>query len=103
MEYLFLTNSMNHILPNNLSPKVLGQLNTAMKDPTKREVVFVRAVLLVEDESQQNFVLRCADKLQYDLNSSGASVISFDGGHGYKSYIALLKALNIPHLCLRGM
>ena len=90
-------------LPNNLSPKILGQLNTAMKDPTKREVVFARAVLLTEDESQQNFVLGCADKLQYNLNSSGASVISFDGGDGHKSYITLLEALNIPYLCLRGL
>lgn len=90
-------------LPDNLSPKALGQLSTAMKDPTKREVVFARAVLLVEDESQQNFVLGCAGKLRYNLNRSGASVISFDGKDGYKPYVALLKALNIPYLCLRDL
>jgi len=30
-------------------------------------------------------------------------VISFDGGDGYKSYIILLKALNIPFIGLRDL
>lgn len=88
-------------LPDNLSPKVIGQLNTALKEPTKREMLFARAVLLVEDESHQNFLLGCADKLKYNLNSSGLSIISFDGEDGYKPYVALLSALSIPFLCLR--
>lgn len=89
-------------LPHDLSPTMHGQLSTAMKDPTKRELVFARAVLLVEDESQHGFVLGCADKLiEYGLDSSGVSVVSVDGEDGYKPYITLLEALNIPHLCLR--
>lgn len=90
-------------LPDNLSPKVIGQLNTALKDATKREMLFARAVLLVEDESHQNFLLGCADKLNFNLDSSGLSIISFDGEDGYKPYVALLSTLDIPFLCLRDL
>jgi len=88
-------------MPDSLPEKVRFQLKTAMKDPTKREVVFARVVLLVEDESQQKFILGCANVLPYDLDSNGISVISVDGADGFEPYIKLMEALEIPYLCLR--
>ena len=88
-------------LPVNISPKLLGQLSTALKAVGKREAVFARAVLLVEDESQQRFVLGCANKLSQDLDGAGVSILPVDGHDAFKPYIALAGALKIPYLCLR--
>lgn len=100
---LFLTRDGTQVayLPANTSPKLMGQLGTALKDVGKREAVFARAVLLVEDESQQKFVMGCADKLHRDLDRAGVSVLFVDGEDAFKPYITLVESLKIPYLCLR--
>lgn len=102
---LWLTNqgTLAASLPNTLSQKAHAQLKTAMKDPTKREVLFARTAIFVEDESQRNFLHGCANALNYRLDSSGISVISVDGADGFKPYVELAKALRIPYLCLRDL
>lgn len=90
-------------LPSTLSSRVRGQLKTAMKDTAKRELLFARAVLLVEDESQQKFILECANKLPYNLDSSGLSVIDVGGKDGFEPYIKLVDAFGVPYLCLADL
>ncbi|MFC1937639.1 ATP-dependent endonuclease [Chloroflexota bacterium] len=100
---LFLTEDGTQIasIPANTPPELMGQLSTALKDVSKREAVFARAVLLVEDESQQKFVLGCANKLSQNLDRAGVSVIFVDGNDAFKPYITLVKSLKIPYICLR--
>ncbi|MBI2850087.1 MAG: AAA family ATPase [Chloroflexi bacterium] len=100
---LFLTKDGTQVacLPADTPSNLMGQLSTALKDVDKREAVFARAVLLVEDESQQKFVLGCADKLSQDLDRAGVSVLPVDGHAAFEPYITLVKSLKIPYICLR--
>lgn len=87
--------------PENLSAAQAGQFRTALRDLGGRELVFARCVLLVEDESQQNFILGVAAVLGQDLDATGISVVKVDGETGYKRYFSLLNALGIPHVALK--
>jgi len=86
---------------NELSQTELGKLKTALKDMAKREMVFARALLLVEDESQQKLLLGFASTLQYDLDSNGVCVVSVDGEDAFPPFIKLVEQFRIPHICLR--
>ncbi len=88
-------------MPKTLDAKNKGQIVTALRDDSKREMIFARSVLLVEDESQQRFVSGCAKRLDIDLTENGVSVIPVDGEDSYKPYITLLNYLGIKYLCLR--
>ncbi len=77
------------------------RMQTALRYLSDREAVFARSVLLVEDESVREFILPVAEKLGYDLNAAGVSVI-FTGGHGgHRNYHALLDSMGIPHVNFR--
>lgn len=95
-----LGNIVGH-LPKELSERDRGKITTAMKDIIKREMLFARAILLVEDESQQRFIVECANKLKYNINNAGLSVVEVGGENGYDPYILLAEQLAIPFLCLR--
>jgi len=86
-----------------LSPRDIGQMKTASKDIIKRELYFARAVLFVEDESQQKFIEGCARKLKIGLDSHGISIIEVGGKDGFKPYIRLAEQLDIPFLCLADL
>lgn len=86
-----------------LSASDIGQIKTASKDIAKRELYFARAVLFVEDESQQRFIEGCAKKLDYGLDSVGLSIVEVGGQDGFEPYIKLAKQLNIPFLCLADL
>lgn len=90
-------------MSSGLSTRDIGQLKTASKDIAKRELYFARAVLFVEDESQQRFIEGCAKKQDYALDSIGLSIIEVGGQDGFKPYIKLAKQLNIPFLCLSDL
>ncbi len=90
-------------MSSDLSARDIGQIKTASKDIAKRELYFARAVLFVEDESQQKFIEGCAKKLDYNLDSVGLSIIEVGGQDGFESYIKLAKQLNIPFLCLADL
>jgi len=64
-------------------------------------MVFARAVVLVEDESQQEFLVPIADTLGVNLNENGISVLSVAGEQGYKEFMVLLRALAIPFVALK--
>jgi len=88
-------------LPSNISPILLALLKTAMKDVGKREAIFARGVLLVEDESQQRFITECANKLSIDLDGAGITVLHVDGHDAFKPYRTLVEELKIPYICFR--
>ena len=81
--------------------RCLGQMGTALRRVGDREVVFARSVLLVEDESQQEFLTAVAPTLGYDIDSASVSIIAVDGHDGYQAYQTVLEALEIPYIALR--
>ena len=86
-----------------LDLKGIAQVKTAMRDVSKREIVFSRAILFVEDESQHNFIRGCAEKLDFGLDSIGLSIIAVEGKDGFKPYITLAEQLSLPFLCLADL
>lgn len=90
-------------MSSGLSARDIGQIKTASKDIAKRELYFARAVLFVEDESQQKFIEGCAKKLDYGLDSVGLSIVEVGGQDGFEPYIKLAKQLDMPFLCLRDL
>lgn len=81
--------------------KQLGQMRTALRHVGDREVVFARSVLLVEDESQQEFLTAVTPTLDHDIDSASVSIIAVGGHNGYPAYQTLLEALEIPYIALR--
>ena len=90
-------------LPRNIQSNLEGQIKTALQDISKREQLFARALLFVEDESQRQFIMGCADKLSYDLDSAGLSIIEVGGKDGFQPYIKIAKCFKIPYLCLEDL
>jgi len=88
---------------SNLSTRDIGQINTAVKDLSKREVFFSRAILFVEDESQEKFIIECAKKLGFSLDNMGLSIIEVGGKDGFGPYVKLAEQLNIPFMCLADL
>ena len=78
-----------------------GQIRTALSRLDRREVVFARAVVLVEEETTLSFLYGIAPKLGFDLDAHAVSIISVDGGDGFRPYHTLLESLGIPHANLR--
>lgn len=97
------TGTLAASMSTDLSPQDIGRIKTASKDIIKRELYFARAVLFVEDESQQKFIEGCAKKLQIGLDNQGISIIEVGGKDGFKPYIILAKQLRIPFLCLADL
>jgi len=97
------TGTLVSSVSRNLSTKDIGQIKTASKDIIKRELYFARAVLFVEDESQQRFIEGCSKKLQIGLDNRGISIIEVGGKDGFKPYVRLAEQLDIPFLCLADL
>lgn len=83
--------------------KLAGRINTAFRSIESREAVFARAVLLVEDESQYEFVKQIANKVVPTLDSLGISVIYTGGHNGFATYVPVLEGLSIPFIALRDL
>jgi hypothetical protein len=86
-----------------LDGKQAAQCRTALRHVGDREMVFARTVILVEDESQREFIAGVAPTLGYDLDATGISVISVDGQSGYVPYRIFLHAFGIPYVALRDL
>jgi hypothetical protein len=87
--------------PSNLTANEEAALFNALRDIEKREMLFARAVLLVEGETERAFISSVAPKLDVNLDALGISVISVDGEDQYMPYIRFLDSLEIPFRCLR--
>ena len=82
--------------------KSLRQMETALRLGGNREAVFARSVLLVEDQTQQQFLRAVAPTLGRDIDAQGVSIITaVDGEDGFKPFFTLLKGLQIPYVCLK--
>lgn len=90
-------------LDPNMEKVQIEQIRTALRQLENREVVFARAVVLVEDESQQEFLSAVAATLDHNLDACGVSIIAVDGQNGYKPFLTLLNALCIPYVALRDL
>lgn len=88
-------------VPVDSTPRELGQMQTALRLVGQREVVFARAVILVEDESQEGFLIAIAQTLERDIDSHSISVVNCGSEDGYKPYFTLLDGLGIPYVALR--
>jgi len=97
------TGTVKASMSGDLSARDIGQIKTASRDISKRELYFARAVLFVEDESQKRFIEGCAKKLDYSLDSVGLSIVEVGGQDGFEPYIKLAEQLDIPFLCLRDL
>ena len=75
--------------------KETGQMKTALRQLSTREVVFARAVVLVEDETQEGFLKSIAPTLGRDIDAHSVSVIPVGGENGYRPYFALLDGLGV--------
>lgn len=61
------------------------------------EIFFSNGVFLVEGPSERVFYTAVADSLKVDLDKNNINIISVDG-IGFKPYIKICKALNIPYV-----
>lgn len=73
----------------------------SLRDPRRREVLFARAVALVEGETEEAYLESLAPRLEVDLDALGVSVISVSGEGNYVPYMKYLEALSIPFVCQR--
>ncbi len=92
-----------HISPmaQDLSPHQKAAIVETLREASNREVLFARAVLLVEGETEEAFLPTVAPRVGRDLDSASVSVLSAGGEGGYGPYIRLLESLGIPFRCLR--
>lgn len=78
-----------------------GQIATALKHLGDREVVFARSVVLVEDESQREFLTGVARRLSHDIDENSVSIIDVKDENGYGKYETLLNVFGIPFVALK--
>ncbi len=81
--------------------RLMAQMSTVFRNLTNREMVFARAVILVEDDSQKEFLVPVANILGFNIDANSISVISVGGEDAYSPYFALLDALAIPYIALK--
>jgi len=66
----------------------------------RSDMLFARAVLLVEGASELYAIPAFATKLRFDLDKSGVSVVFVNGKGNFKVYHQILEAFDIPHVLL---
>lgn len=83
------------------SDRQIAQIETALRHLGNREVVFARAVVLVEDESLRDMLCVVAPILGHDIDSKGISIIDTGGEGGHRPFHTLLASLGIPFVGFR--
>ena len=85
----------------------LSSLNSREKTKVRRylqeyrsDMLFARAVLLVEGASELYAIPAFARKLGFDLDRAGVSVVFVNGKQNFEVYHQILKAFGIPHVIL---
>jgi energy-coupling factor transporter ATP-binding protein EcfA2 len=101
LAYSTQSGSKLHPVISEENPTLHARLKTSLRNLTNREVLFSRAVLLVEDESHQGFIIGCSSKMSIDLDAHGVSILPVDGDGNFKHLIPFVKALGIPFICLK--
>lgn len=88
-------------LPEDLSVKDKDKLAEALRDVRRREMLFARAVGLVEGASEQGYFRSLAPRVGCDLDSRSVSIIDVSGEGDFTTNLRYLKALQIPVRCFR--
>lgn len=83
-----------------LSPTQRGQIQIVLRDIANREVVFARSVIVVEDQSQKEFLTAIAPTLGRDVDAHCVTIVSAGGEHAYKPFWTMLDSLGIPYVGL---
>lgn len=84
-----------------LSSKELAQVRGALAGPAQREVLFARVAVLLEDDSQENWLRGIAPRLGFDLDGLGVSLVPVGGQDGFSRYTVALESIGIPYVALR--
>ncbi|MDP2936251.1 MAG: AAA family ATPase [Dehalococcoidia bacterium] len=87
-------------IDSSVSPTQKGQIQTVLRDIANREVVFARAVIVVEDQSQKEFLTAIAPTLGRDMDAHCVTIVSAGGEDGYKPFWTMLDSLGIPYVGL---
>lgn len=66
----------------------------------KSDMLFARAVLLVEGQSELFALPRFAEKLNFDINKKGCSIVFTGSFSNFPVYHQILQAFRIPHIIL---
>ena len=66
----------------------------------RSDMLFARAVLLVEGQAELFALPAFAHTLSLDLDQSGISIVHVNGIENIKTYHGILHALNIAHVAL---
>ena len=66
----------------------------------RSDMLFARAVLLVEGQSEFLAIPNFARKLNIDLNKRGISIVFTEGNQNFSTYHHILSAFGIPHVIL---
>lgn len=92
-----------HSLKDKIEIKLMDKIKSALNDISKRELLFARALLLVEDESQYQFLLGCAARSNIDIDGAGLSIIHVDGKDNFKPYTKMAEKFGIDFICLEDL
>lgn len=90
-------------ISRDVSENDLGRIRTILRDLGNRELAFARSVIVVEDETQLEFLLAVAPTLGYQLDAHGVSMVPVNGEGGYRTMWGVLKALGVPYIALKDM
>lgn len=77
------------------------QMETVLRNLRNREIMFARSVIVVEDESQRNFLAAVAPTLGRDIDAHGVSIVYAEGESNYKPFWTILEGLGIPYVALK--
>ena len=86
---------------NELRASQLAQISKDLTPVGNREVVFAKAVVLVEEETVTGFLTEVAPKLGFNIEAAGVSIIGVDGDGGFERFRPLLDGLGIPNVNFR--
>ena len=94
-------NERKIITPNltGLSQREKTQVRRYLREH-RSDMLFARAVLLVEGASERYAIPAFATKLDSDFDRSGVTVVFVDGKNNFRVYHQILDAFDIPHAIL---
>jgi hypothetical protein len=90
-----------HAIPKDFPSRDRDRLKSSLGNPERRELLFARAVGLVEGDSEIAFLAALVARRALPLHALGISLVSVEGEDDFKSHLRYLDALCIPAHCLR--
>jgi len=82
-----------------LSKKEINKVHRYLLED-KSDMLFAKAVLLVEGQSELFALPRFAEKMELELDKKGCSIVSTGSNTNFSVYHQILSAFGIPHIIL---